>query len=181
VRKSPTQDHVHRERLPDGTRQPLRSARAGYDADSCLRLAEFRALRRNDQVTGQRQLAAAAEAVPGDRCDERRPEAPDRVPALDASLVVEVDRRGAGQLRDVRARSERLLVAAEDDAPHRVVAVELLQLRDELFHQLVGERVQRLGAVQLDDRNRSVPLDENHGHGAILGGDRRTGLPLEVG
>jgi hypothetical protein len=161
VRKSPTQDHVHRERLPDGTRQPLRSARAGYDADSCLRLAEFRALRRNDQVTGQRQLAAAAEAVPGDRCDERRPEAPDRVPALDASLVVEVDRRGAGQLGDVGARGERLLVAAEDDAPHQVVAVELLQRGDELLHQLVRERVQRVGPVERDNGDRPVALAED--------------------
>src|SRR5207237_275710 len=40
------QDHVHRRRLADGTREALRSARAGDDPQRRLRLAETRRLRR---------------------------------------------------------------------------------------------------------------------------------------
>src|SRR5205085_8060662 len=101
--------------------------------------------------------------------DKRRPEVADRVPALDAARVVELDRARAGELADVGACREGALGAAEDDAPDRLVAVELAQLRDELVHQLVGERVQLLRPVQQADGDRLVALDEDEvGHRADL-------------
>src|SRR6266536_1218552 len=65
------QDHVHRERLADRTREPLRASRTGNDPERRLGLAELRRLRGDDQVAGHRQLAAAAEAEAGHRCHER--------------------------------------------------------------------------------------------------------------
>ena len=49
----------------------------------------------------------------------------------------------------------------KDDAADRLVAVELLEPRDQLLHQRLGERVQLLGPVERDDRDRVVALDEN--------------------
>ena len=109
----------------------------------------------------QRQLAAAAEAVPRHGRDERRPEVADRVPALDAACVVHVDRRTAGELADIGAGGKRPLGAAEHDAADRVVAVEPLQLGDELGHQLVGQGVELLRPVQQHDRDRVVALYED--------------------
>ena len=40
-----------------------------------------------------------------------------------------------------------------------VVAVELLERRGELVHQVVGERVQRLRPVEQDDGDRVVTLE----------------------
>ena len=42
-----------------------------------------------------------------------------------------------------------------------VVAVELLEPLDELLHQLVGERVQLLRPVELDDGDGLVALDQD--------------------
>ena len=158
------QDHVHRQRLADGAGQPLRAAGAGDDPEAGLGLAELGRLGGDDQVAAHGELAATAEAEAGDGGDERRPEAADRVPALDATLVVEVDRAGLGQLADVGAGGEGALAAAEHDRAHRLVAVELSERRDELVHQLVGERVQRLGPVEQDDRDCAVALDLDQAH-----------------
>ena len=155
------EDHVHRHRLADRPRQALRAAGAGDEAELDLRLAELRRLRGDDHVAEHRQLAAAAEAVAGDRRDDRRPDLPDRVPALQARRSDGVDRARRGQLADVGAGREGALAAAEDDAAHRLVGVQLLERGDDLAHQLVGERVQRLGAVHQDDADRAVPLDDD--------------------
>src|SRR5262249_37986770 len=102
-----------------------------------------------------------AEAVAGDSRDERRPEIANRVPALDASRVVELDCLATRELCDVGTGCERTLGAAEDDAADRVVAVQPLQLGHELAHQLVRQGVELLRAVQQDDRNRVVALYED--------------------
>src|SRR5262249_1862972 len=96
------------------------------------------------------------------------PERPDRVPPLDAALVVEVDRRRPRQLADVRARGKGAVVAGEDDAANRLVAVELAKLLDQLVHELVGKRVERFRPVEEDDGDRTVALDEDERHRRIL-------------
>ena len=50
-------------------------------------------------------------------------------------------------------------VPREDDAADRLVVVEVLERPDELAHQLVRERVQLLGPVEADDRDRLIALD----------------------
>src|SRR4029079_4290437 len=55
------EDHVHRHRLADGTRQTLRASRAGHDSEVDLELPELGGLPRDDQVARHRELAAAAE------------------------------------------------------------------------------------------------------------------------
>jgi hypothetical protein len=70
------------------------------------------------------------------------------------------------ELADVGTGREGALAAAEDDAPHRLVAVELRQAPTELVHQLVRERVQRLRPVEQHEGDRVVALDENERHPA---------------
>ena len=53
--------------------------------------------------------------------------------------------------------------AGDDDAADRLVVVEVLERADELGHELVRERVQRLGPVQPDDGDRLLALEED-GH-----------------
>src|SRR6266545_4502628 len=154
------QDHVHRDGLADRMSKALRPAGARQDSELDFGLAEARALRRDDQVTCHRELAAAAEAIAGDRGDERRPHAADCIPAVDSPLLVKRNGRTLGELADVRAGSERTLGAAEHDAADGVVTVESLQLGDELVHELARERVELLRPVEKDDRNRVVALDE---------------------
>ena len=137
------------------------AAGAGDDPEPALRLAEPRRLGRDDQVAGHRELAAAAEAEPRDGRHERRPELANRVPALDPPLVVEVDRRRLGELPDVRAGREGALGPGEHDAANAVVAVQLLEALDELLHQVVGERVELLRPVELNDGDGLVALDQN--------------------
>ena len=158
------EDDVHGDRFPDRARQALRAAGAGDDADAGLRLAELRGRRCDDQVARHRQLVPAAEAVAGDRRDDRRPGRADPVPALDAARVVHVDRRSRGHLADVGPRRERLLAAGEDDAANPVLAVKLLERLDDAVHQLVGERVQPLGAVHGHDGDLLVALDRHEAH-----------------
>src|SRR5262245_40531621 len=67
------------------------------------------------------------------------------------------------ELADVRARREGLLVARDDDAVNCVVVVEVLECADELRHQLVRERVQRLRPIEPDDGDGFFALEED-GH-----------------
>src|SRR5207247_1951813 len=131
----------------------------GDDPERGLRLAEASGLRGDDQIAGERKLAAAAEAVAGHRGDERRPEVANHVPPLDAPRVVELDRRAPGELPDVGSRRERALRPTKHDATDRIVAVEPLQFRYELVHQLVGKRIELLRPIQEHDRDRLVALD----------------------
>ena len=71
------------------------------------------------------------------------------------------DVSGLRELADVGSGGEGALVAAEHDRANLLVPVELLQRAHELVHQLVGERVQPVGTVEQDDRDRLVALDED--------------------
>ena len=126
-----------------------------------LGLAEPGRLRGDDEVARHRELAAAAQAETGNGSDEGSAHATDRVPALDAAILVQRHRSPRSQLGDVRAGRERALVPANDDAANRLVLVELLQSYDELLHQRTGERIQLLRTVEQHDRDRGGPLYED--------------------
>ena len=137
----------------------MRAAGAGDEAEAGLRLAEDRRLGRDDDVARHRELAAAAEAEAGHGGDERRAQRADRVPGVDPAVDVHLDGRGRRHLADVGAGGEHPLGAAEDDAADLRVGVELLKRRDDLRHQLGGERVQLLRPVEEDGRDRRLALD----------------------
>src|SRR2546430_17451352 len=99
VQRAAESDSAIRTPLAPGAGQPLRPAGTREDPDPGLGLAEARRLRRDDQVAGERELAAASEAPAADGCDERSREAADPIPALDPTGERDVD---GGHLREPR-------------------------------------------------------------------------------
>src|SRR6185503_7898986 len=91
-------------------RQPLRSASARYDAKIDFRLSERGVFAGDANVTGQRQLAAAAQTVAVHHGNYRLRECIDRVEeaTLEHDLALR-NRRALGELSDIRAGNERLV------------------------------------------------------------------------
>lgn len=152
---------LHRLRLPDGAREALRAAHAGHHAELDLRLAEDGGVGGDEDVAHHRELATTAQRVAGDRGDERRADALERLPASEPVGRVHVEVRLLSHLLDVCPGGERAVRAGEDDRADAGVDVELGKERGELLHHLEGERVQRLRAVQRDERDAVTPLDED--------------------
>ena len=108
---------LERARRADQPRQALRAAVARDDPERDLGQSEHRVLRREPQMTGERQLASAAEGVPVDGGDHRLGRLLEHVEhalaeARDVLGAARVEHR---QLVDVRARDEALGAAAGDD------------------------------------------------------------------
>ena len=83
---------------------------------------------------------------------------------VDAPVLEELDRRRRSELADVGAGREHALAAAEHDAADGLVPVELVERRHDGFHQLAGERVQRLRTVHQHDTDRALALDDDEAH-----------------
>src|SRR5262245_1420712 len=163
------EDHVHRLRLSDRARQPLRPARAGHDADLDLGLPELRRVGGDDDVARERDLAPAAERVAGDRRDHRLAHLLHALPvAGDVVGLVHVHVRPARHRPDVRARGKGLLAAGQNDRADAIVRVELEERVAELVHERVVQRVQLLRPVQRDQSDPAARLGEDVlvGHGA---------------
>ena len=58
-----------------------------------------------------------------------------------------------GERADVGAGGEHLVGAGDHDAAHLGVGVEARDLAGQVLHQLGGERVARLGAIQTAERD----------------------------
>ena len=118
---------LHRARLADEAREPLRAARAGQHAERDLGQADLAAvLPRDAEVRGHRHLEAAADGVAVQRGDHelrRLLEAVERLVGVQAEVVLEL---GIGVLEhaDRRAGAEELLARAgeHDDVDGRVHA-----------------------------------------------------------
>ncbi len=109
------EDQIHRLGLADRPRQPLRTAHARQYTQLDLGLTELGRIRGDQDVAHHRQLAAAAQRVPGDRGDGRRAGGRELRPQLEEVGRVHVGERQLGHLLDVGAGGEGLLVAGEDD------------------------------------------------------------------
>jgi len=107
-RSSTTLSHARR----DETRQPLRRATAGDDAEQDLRLSEPRRVGRDSQIARQRDFETTAQRVAANRGDHRARNRRDRV-AGDAERRgnTRADSRSGRELRDVGARGEGTVVA----------------------------------------------------------------------
>src|SRR5262249_21367217 len=102
----------------------------------------------------------------GNRRDDRRPDPPDPVPALEMARAVKLERGRAREVADVRSGREGTARPREDDRPDRRVRVERLERLDELRHQLSRQRIERLRPVERDERERLLSLDEDERLGA---------------
>ena len=118
------EDEVERAAEADDARQPVGAAVDERHAPPPLEAAEARGLARNAEVAPRRELDATGDAPPLDRRDhrlrQREPGRPERT-----------GRPQLGEIPQVRARAERLLVARE----HRDLRVGVGVERDELVVQ----------------------------------------------
>ena len=95
---------------------------------------------------------------------------PKASPAREVVVVEHVDRTGLDHLRDVGARRKGPVVAGQDHAADRIVAIEGLQRVDELRDRLRVEGIADLRPVDPDDPDRPVGLGEYElvGHCSLL-------------
>ena len=155
-KRRPVEHVLHRPLLADHAGEALGAAAAGDDPERDLRLAEERRLGGDDHVAGERQLAAAAERVAGDRRDQRRLDRGDAAPEAGRRVVERLGEGALGHRPDVGAGGEDLLGAGDHDAAHLGVGVEPLELGGDLLHHLRRERVARLRPVQPQQRDVEV-------------------------
>ena len=127
--------------------------------------AEARLVARDAQVARERELEAAAEGEAFDRGDHRPRDRPERVERAAEGGADARRGAGLGELRDVGAGGERLLVAGDDDRLHAGVGGERGRVGGDLVEQRGGQRVQRR-AVEPQQRDAVAPfeMDESVGH-----------------
>jgi hypothetical protein len=87
-----------------------------------LRLAELRGVSGNDEVAHHRKLAAAAERIARNRCNQRLPRARHALEVRERIARVEVSELALRHLLDVSAGGERLFRTGDDDAADRIAS-----------------------------------------------------------
>jgi hypothetical protein len=133
----------------DGTRQALRSARAGNDAQLDFRLAELGVIGGDDEVAHHGQLATAAQGEAADGGDHWLAHAANLLPiARDEIVLVNIGVIGCGHGANICAGGKGFFAAGDDHAADAVIRIEGLERRAQLVHQLVVQCVELLGAVQ---------------------------------
>jgi hypothetical protein len=131
-------------------------------------------VRRNADVSGQRQAQSAADRGPVHRGDHRLVQ-----PSQREDDVIEKRHRAQrigrpGQVIDVRNRAGRLVIGSRGEAfagagqyhnPNRVVVGDVLQHLFERDHDVERHGVHPLRTIQGDQRDvRTRMLDEDHAH-----------------
>jgi hypothetical protein len=132
-------------------RQALGAAAAGQHAELHFGLAEMRMRRGDAERAGQGRFEAAAEGEAIDRGDHRLTQVFDQVegrlggPARRFGL----DRRGPGELADVRAGRKGLVAGAgEDDAAYRGIVARILKGGAQVGQSQPVERVEHRRTIE---------------------------------
>src|SRR5881398_586004 len=162
-------DHVARQNEVQGvplaheTRQALRAAITGRDAELHLRLTELCGLTRDPEMARHGELAPPAQGIPVHGGDDRLAAgleaAQHRLATLRPRLAVE--RALLREIRDVGPRDEGFGAGArEDGTPDRRLRRHALRGVGQLVHHLVVQRVELVGPVDGDARDGVTDLEE---------------------
>jgi hypothetical protein len=166
------QHQVHRLGLADGTRQALRAAGPGDDAQLDLGLTELGRVGGDHDVAHHRQLAATAQREAGHCGDHRLADRADGFPvAGDQVAGVGRDEVVLGQHADVGAGGKGFVAAGDHDRADAGVGVEASQRGAQLVHQAVIQRVQRLRPVQRDQAGAHGAVAADFGEDVFVGHD----------
>jgi hypothetical protein len=148
----PVSTKIHRFGFAHGTRQALRAACAGDDADLDLGLAELGVVSGDDEVAHHGQLAAATQRKTAHGRDHGFADAADGFPvARDEVVFVNVVEIELGHGRDVGPCGKGFFAAGDDDAANGLVGVKGFEGQAQLVHQGAVQGVQGFGAVEGDD------------------------------
>ncbi|MNT15925.1 hypothetical protein D3C72_1510050 [compost metagenome] len=147
--------------LAHRTGQALGAAHARQHAKVDFRLAEPGIVRRQDEVTHHRQLAAAAQGKTGHRGNDRLAPVGNAVGI--AEQVVNVDLRvlQLGHFLDVGTSGKGLGGTGQHHAADVRIALELVQGLVDLADDLRVQRVQRLRAVEGDQADLAVDVQQD--------------------
>ena len=116
----------------------------------------------DDDVAHHRELAAAAERIAADGRDRRLAAAGDAVAADRGEIAGEhVDEGFRLHLLDVGAGGKGLFAAGEQDAADLVVGLEVIDGGGDLAKHAERQRVEHFRAVQRDDADRALALDND--------------------
>ena len=115
------EDDVLRSRHADESRQPLRASTARDDAEEDLGLAEPRPGRGDAEVTGERELAAAAQRVTAHRGDRGAGDVGDCGQRSQEQSADLLGLRRTTELADVRACGEHSVAAGHDNGAGWIV------------------------------------------------------------
>src|SRR5271156_3644182 len=151
-------DQLARLVVPDSMRQALSAAESGDEPKVYLGLPEARFVAGDDQIAGERQFEAAAECEAVDGRDDGNRQVLETFhhAMAEAREIEAVDRRHFRHRRDIRARDEGLVAGSRDyKHAHRRVVPHLANDARYFLEHLAIERVQRIGPVHGERRNRS--------------------------
>ncbi len=155
------QRQVHGLGLADGARQSLRAASAGNHAQLDFGLAELGRVGRDDDVAHHGKLAAAAQRIAGHRGDHGLADALERFPvARDVFAAVHVHVRPVFHGADVSPRREGLFATGDDDAADVGIGLECQQRGAQFVHELIVQRVERLGTIQRQQADSAPGFDQ---------------------
>mmetsp|Transcript_34825 Transcript_34825/g.79650 ORF Transcript_34825/g.79650 Transcript_34825/m.79650 type:complete len:286 (+) Transcript_34825:311-1168(+) len=178
----PSEHQLHRARLAESAREALRAAKARDGAKLDLRLAELSGVCGEDEVAAHRELTPAAQREAVDRGDDRLAQLRDLVHLLEQLRLVHVHVVLGAHGLDVRARGERLLPRPrQHQRPNRLVSVERHRRMRKLRDELGAEGVERLGAVEGDETDRSARLARDVAVRARAGGEADGGAEAAEG
>jgi len=160
-------DHLLRHAWADQTREALGAAEAGGDAETRLGLTEHGGIGADAEITAHGELTAAAERVAADRRDGGNGQGLELAHHV-VALLAEALALGLGEafhLRDVRAGDEGLLPRAAHDQAADGVEVNGVERRVKFGEHLRVERVERLGTVDDEIRDRALRFIGHERHG----------------
>ena len=147
--------------LAHGARKALRATDTRNDTELDLGLAELRGIRSDDEIAEHRQLAATTERVSGDGGDQRLTSCCDAIPRGEEILDVCVHVRLGLHFLDVGTGGEGALGTGDQDGSDAVVRLEVGNRGDDLVHQLGVQRVESLRAVERDDADATLTLEDD--------------------
>lgn len=143
-------------------RAALRATDAYHHAKVHFGLAELGAFRCDDEIAHHCQLAATAQRIAGNRCDDRLAGTTDGFRQIGEQVAHErVDKAHLGHHGDVGARGECFFRSGDDDAAHLVIFLRLGDSVSQFAQQFAAERVQRVRAVQRDAGDVVVYVDDD--------------------
>ncbi|MNC87073.1 hypothetical protein D3C83_27690 [compost metagenome] len=98
--------------------------------------------------------------------------------ARDVVIAIHVEKVPVLHRGNVGARRERLFASSEDHRADRLVAIEGLERRAQLLHQLRVQRIELLRAIQRNERNAPFyfRVDEFVRHGSFLAFSSDSGI-----
>jgi len=142
-------------------------ATVGHEADVDERQQHVGRLGADEQVAGQRERAADADRGAVERRDDRLGHPPQRgedrvVDGRQRRVDVDVAlgrQRARGQVAQIGSGGERAAVAGHADGAHAIVVGDAAHGFEQLEPELVVPSVQRLRAIEADDRARAATLE----------------------